>query len=172
MTERQESNVFLRISIANHQSDLPVSTVALRRWLRCSAAKEWRGRALSVAVVGHEEMVALNRRFTGRVGDTDVLAFAMEGPEGSSDSLVGEIVVCASRAVDEATARGVPPEWELALYVVHGALHLQGFDDHSPGDRARMYAREEEVLRAAGVPYARHCPRRRVRAPVRRGAGC
>ena len=74
-----------------------------------------------------------------------------------------EIVVCAAVALDEAEARGIAPEDELALYLVHGALHLQGYDDHSPGDRRRMYAREAEILQRAGLRDARGCARKRKR---------
>ena len=65
------------------------------------------------------------------------------------------MVVNVEHAVAEAKARGGVAREELAMYVVHGLLHLAGYDDHSPADRRRMYAREKAVLAAAGYAYAR-----------------
>ena len=61
------------------------------------------------------------------------------------------MVASAETARREAAARGLAPEDELLLYVVHGVLHLLGFDDHAPADRRRMRAAERKALRAAGV---------------------
>ncbi len=148
----------LRISIANRQRRLAVSERRLRRIVRLAAPPEWRDAEISLAIVGHDQMVRLNRRFTGRHGDTDVLAFAMGDRRADPDSVVGEVIVCATRAAREARARGVGPEHELLLYVVHGVLHLLGFDDHSPRARKTMYAREARVLALAGIPCVRNCP--------------
>ncbi len=151
----------LQVAIANRQKALPAARALWRRMLRAAAPAAWKKARLSVTVVGNEEILDLNRRFTGRSGDTDVLAFAL-GEGDSPDGTVGEIIVCASRAAAEARARSVPPEEELALYVAHGFLHLLGYDDHSPGDRKRMYAAEETLLKDAGVNYVRNRPRRRA----------
>jgi len=153
----------LQVAITNRQKALPVARALWRRMLRSAAPPGWERSRLSVAVVGDAEIVELNQRFTGRTGDTDVLAFAL-GDGDSADRLVGEIIVCASRAAAEARARAVPPEEELALYVAHGFLHLVGYDDHTPGDRRRMYEAEEKLLKNAGVTCVRNRPRRRRRA--------
>jgi probable rRNA maturation factor len=58
-------------------------------------------------------------------------------------------------AREEATRRGNNPRDELALYIVHGLLHLTGYDDGNPGLRRRMYEREKEVLSKAGYDYVR-----------------
>ena len=74
---------------------------------------------------------------------------------------MGEIAVNSSLAAREAKARGASASDELALYVVHGALHLAGYDDHDARCRQRMYRREEELLRRAGIPCVRSRPRRK-----------
>jgi probable rRNA maturation factor len=79
---------------------------------------------------------------------TDVLAFPLADAPGG---LLGEVVASAETARREAAARGLAPADELLLYVVHGVLHLLGFDDHAAGDRRRMRAAERRALRAAGV---------------------
>ena len=189
----------LQVQIANRQKALPVARALWRRLLRSAVPPEWNKARLSVAVVGAAEMVELNRRFTGRSGDTDVLAFALGEEEveraacNAPDPLVeravpsalestasrlgrpapplliGEIVVCASRAQAEARGRGVRSEEELALYVVHGFLHLLGYDDHAPEDRKRMYGAEERLLKAAGVPYVRRRRRKKASGGKRKG---
>jgi len=80
-----------------------------------------------VALVDDATMAELHQRFLGQSGPTDVLSFPH-----------GEIVVSADTARREAIARGIPPLHELVLYVVHGALHLAGFDDKKPKQAARM----------------------------------
>jgi len=61
------------------------------------------------------------------------------------------VVASAETAQREGRARAIDPRDELLLYVVHGVLHLLGFDDHAPGDRRRMRAAERRALRAAGI---------------------
>lgn len=155
----------LKVQIANRQGTVRFSPTLWRRLLRSAAPASWGRARLSIAVVGNKEMCALNRRFTGRSGDTDVLAFALDeggpkraGRNAGAPPVAGEIIVCASRAAYEARMRGVAAKDELTLYVIHGLLHLLGYDDHSPGDRKMMYAAEEQYLRAAGVSSVRCCP--------------
>lgn len=153
----------ITVQIANRQQRIRVPSALIRKLVRLAGKDAWDGAAISVSLLDHEEMVDLNRRFTGREGDTDVLAFPLEDESASEDRVVGEIVVCAARAEREARARNVEPVEELLLYVVHGAVHLLGYDDHSAAEKRRMYAREEEILQRAGVRYVRACARKRLR---------
>ncbi|MFQ5843778.1 MAG: rRNA maturation RNase YbeY [Planctomycetota bacterium] len=98
------------------------------------------GRDVVVALVDDETIAGLHRRFLGRRGATDVLSFPP-----------GEIVASAETAAREAAARGLRPLHELLLYVVHGALHLEGHGDRTPRQRARMRAAERRVLGRLGV---------------------
>ena len=148
----------LKVQLSNRQKILAASPRRIREVLRLAAPPEWDGAELSVALVDGERMKALNLQYAGRPEDTDVLAFPLADP---ADNVIGEIVVSASRAVREAEARGIAPADELALYLVHGALHLQGYDDRAARDRRRMYAREAEVLERAGIGNVRRRPRRR-----------
>jgi probable rRNA maturation factor len=92
-------------------------------------------------------MAALHQRFLGRRKVTDVLAFPYEA---TSALVSGEIVVNAELAVREAARRPHSAQDEVLLYVVHGLLHLLGYDDHKAADRRRMREREQAVLKAAG----------------------
>jgi probable rRNA maturation factor len=155
----------LRVKVFDRRNMLRNFRARVIRLLRLAAPREWAGGELSLAVVDGREMTRLNRRFTGRRGQTDVLAFPLADGPSPAALMVGEIVVNASLAAREARQRGAQPIHELTLYALHGALHLAGYDDHNPQDRSSMYSREEEVLRQAGIPYTRRLPKLR-RAPV------
>ena len=157
----------LRVKVSDRHNILRDFRAQVIRLLRLAAPRKWAGGELSLAVVDGREMSGLNRRFTGRRGQTDVLAFPLADGPSPGVRMVGEIVVNASLAAREARERGARPIHELTLYALHGALHLAGYDDHNPQDQSAMYSREEEILRRAGIPYTRRLPKRR-RAPVHR----
>lgn len=120
----------------DQQTAIPGAKAACRR-----AAETVLGRRKAVvALVDDATMAELHERFLGEEGPTDVLSFPH-----------GEIVVSADTALREAEARGIPPLHELLLYVVHGALHLEGFDDKTEEARRRMRAEERRVLVELGV---------------------
>lgn len=126
----------------------------LRRLVRSALREEdCRGaRAVSVLITGDKRISELCERFLGRPRRTDVLAFPGEG------DYLGDVVVNAQRARREARKRGIEPTGELFLYVVHGLLHLVGYDDGSVEERERMRRREEAVLRRFGYPVVYRAP--------------
>lgn len=107
---------------------------------------EHREALLSISFVGRARMRALNRRWKGTDRETDVLAFALHGPGGT---LAGDIYVCPWVAAMEASARGVRRERELLRLVVHGVLHVLGYDHPAGPGRSRspMWRRQERYLR-------------------------
>ena len=98
---------------------------------------------VSVAVVGDDEMRRLNAASTGDKDTTDVLCFPMEDDE---DGVVAEIVVNADAALCAAPRYHNSAARELALYAVHGALHLVGYDDRKERDRRRMQRAQRKYL--------------------------
>jgi probable rRNA maturation factor len=138
--------------------DLPCEPLLRRAAHRAAAAESFRGGELSLVIVGARAMAALHRRFLGRADATDVLSFDL-GSDPRGGVLHGEIVLCADtarRAVRGATR--VDPRrmralirGELCLYLVHGILHLAGYDDALAADFERMHAREEEILRSLRI---------------------
>ncbi len=132
---------------------------------------------LSLAVVDDAQMTDLHERFLDDPTTTDVLTFDLRDTDDDTDtegmaddihanaddasvpqpgehpqSLFGEIIVCYDVAKRQAIARGHDIQMELLLYVVHGLLHLLGYDDHDPIEAARMHQREDEWLAEAGFP--------------------
>lgn len=137
----------MEVEISDRQSALECRPESVRDVLRCALQKEGRDAELSVALVDDRRMTALNREFLGRDDVTDVLAF----PYGSEGDVVrGEIVVNAELAVRQAADRPHSAQDELMLYLVHGLLHLLGYDDRGPDEARRMRRREGAILKAAG----------------------
>jgi rRNA maturation RNase YbeY len=102
---------------------------------------------LSVELVGDRRMRTLNRRYRKKDRTTDVLAFAMREAANPCPTLLGDVVISIPTAVKQAKAAGRSLDEELAVLLVHGVLHLCGYD-HERGKREalRMRRRERAIL--------------------------
>ena len=100
---------------------------------------------VSVTVVGDPRLHELNREWLGHDWPTDVVTFPLRDDD-DPDPLLGEVVVSADRARAEAAERGLPFAEELCRYVIHGCLHLLGYDDADDAARDAMHARQEALL--------------------------
>jgi rRNA maturation RNase YbeY len=116
------------------------------------------GSELSLALVGDDEMQRLNRDYRGKDRTTDVLAFAQREGEPNAvaaHGLLGDVVISVSTAVRQAAERGHALEHELTELLVHGILHLLGYDhERSPAEARRMFAKAREVVAAIEAPAA------------------
>lgn len=129
---------------------------ALRGWARAALAGRRTEAALTVRIVGEEESAALNGRFRGKNGPTNVLSFASEGIEAIDPAFLGDVVICAPLVIHEAREQRKAVEAHWAHLVVHGVLHLLGFDHDRPAQAAQMEGLEIEILARLGFsdPYA------------------
>lgn len=100
-------------------------------------------------VVDDETMSTLHSRHAGETGTTDVLTFDLR--EDVEQPLDADIVVCIDEAGRQAATRGHAVERELLLYILHGALHCLGHDDHDDAAYLAMHREEDAVLTAIGV---------------------
>ena len=107
---------------------------------------------ISIAIVSDEQIHELNRQYLQHDYETDVLSFNL-GTESAGFELSGEIVVSADTARRCAQERNIKVIDELTLYVIHGTLHLLGFDDKSEAERKKMRAAEREYARLFGLEY-------------------
>lgn len=131
-----------------------VSDSLLRRVVRCALTRhQVDGAEVSIALVGDARMAQLHERHLGRAGPTDVLSFDLAEPEvgGSRGFVEAEIVVSFETAQRQAAVRGHAVEAEVALYALHGVLHLLGYDDHRPSEAMRMHEVEDEILESVGL---------------------
>jgi probable rRNA maturation factor len=143
--------VALTIEISDTQGCLFVESDALVGLAQSVLSQEGRERAsVSIALVDDATIRGINRTHLGHDWPTDVISFPLSAPE--DPVLCGEIVISTEMAVSQARVIGAEPHDELALYVVHGLLHLCGYDDASEADADAMRRREVEVLAAAGFP--------------------
>lgn len=110
---------------------------------------------LTVRVVGKAEMIQLNSRFRDKQSVTNVLSFPFEPPEGVSLPLLGDVVVCAAVVSEEARQQSKRDEQHWAHMVIHGVLHLLGYDHVEENDALCMESVETTVLSKLGFadPY-------------------
>ncbi|HUQ50761.1 MAG TPA: rRNA maturation RNase YbeY [Gammaproteobacteria bacterium] len=154
MTRRARA-VVVTVQNAAARAQVPTSA-QVRKWARTALADDVHGE-LTVRIVGEGESADLNSRYRGKKGPTNVLSFRAEPPtavaaevEGSLP--FGDVVICADVVEREAREQGKPLAAHWAHMVVHGTLHLQGFDHERARDAAAMEACERALLAKLGFP--------------------
>jgi probable rRNA maturation factor len=145
------------IEIANQQDCLVVDEAFLTEVCRKLLAEEQVSEArISLALVDNAAIHEVNRTFLQHDYPTDVISFLLEQPvpavssgmpRGAGKAIDGELVISAEMACETAARLSWSPHDELVLYVVHGLLHLCGYDDQSDEERSLMRARERATLR-------------------------
>jgi probable rRNA maturation factor len=137
------------ILVANEQATLAIDEPRLIAAVHAIlAGTEFTSAYVSIAVVDDPTIHALNVQYLQHDYPTDVLSFVLEQTE---NRIEGELVVSADTASREAADAGWSPHDELLLYVIHGTLHLVGYDDHAPADQSEMVAAEAHYLQALGI---------------------
>ena len=132
-----------------------------RRWCQAALQREVNKAQISLVVVDGAEGRALNRDYRGKDYATNVLSFALnEGDTVAGMPLFGDLVFCAPVVAREATEQGKSLEAHYAHLVVHGMLHLQGFDHEQDDEAEAMEALETVILGKLGYadPYAAEKP--------------
>jgi len=141
----------LRIKIATPQELVPIDRARLRELARAVLDGEGvAAAAVSLAFVDNPTIHRLNKQFLNHDEPTDVLTFPLSG--AGAKTLEGEIVIGAEVARAQAAERGHDEQAELALYAIHGLLHLCGFDDTTTKAARAMRERERHYLQLLGLP--------------------
>ncbi len=170
---RGEEAEAIEVEISDTQGHLRVDPEAVSSLARTVLLAEGHRRAsISIALVDQSAIHAINRAHLGHDWPTDVISFPLS--ESGEPVLAGELVVSAEMAAGTSGELGVDPDDELALYIVHGLLHLCGYDDLDELDAAAMRRREDELLRAVGRtnPFDRDVRRGALHAdPAAIGSG-
>lgn len=123
-------------------------------WLRCvlEAVGYENPAQFSVCIVDREEITTLNSQYRKKNKATNVLSFPYEPLPGVDIPLLGDVVICAEVVNDEARAQGKTAQQHWAHMVVHGALHLLGYDHIDDKDAQQMETMEIRILSQLGFP--------------------
>ncbi|HEX9779145.1 MAG TPA: rRNA maturation RNase YbeY [Geopsychrobacteraceae bacterium] len=141
----------MKIQIENRQRKRKILKRPLRKTARkilsdsgCPEAE------LSILIVDNAAIQQLNRDYLQRDRPTNVISFAMQEGEGGGiqPQLLGDVVISAERAADDAAAAGIPFEHELVFLLLHGILHLLGYDHERGSEQqaAEMEAQEQKLF--------------------------
>ena len=140
-----------KIAIHSPQEIIPIDRGRLRDIARAvfdgEAVKDY---DISLAFVDNPTIHRLNKLYLDHDVPTDVISFPYSN--AGAKNLEGELVIGVEIARDQAAERGHDVQIELALYVIHGLLHLCGYDDKSAKDEATMRERERHYLTQLGLP--------------------
>jgi probable rRNA maturation factor len=131
-----------------------VEVVVLRAYIACAATVgAIADREVSILLSSEEAVAALNGRYRGKPQPTNVLSFpaAVFSPT-AAESPLGDIIIAYETVLREADEESKPPLDHLSHLVVHGLLHLAGFDHQSDDEAERMERLEREILERIGVP--------------------
>lgn len=149
-------NVALQMAAADE--GIPAADL-FKRWanaaVRVAAGDRHDAAELAIRVVGAEEGRALNHRYRHRDRATNVLAFPAEVPDYVDEPTLGDLVICRDVVIDEARRQGKAEEAHWAHMVVHGTLHLLGYDHRDAGQARVMEGLEVQILDGLGYadPY-------------------
>jgi len=140
--------------IANRQRRLKINVRALKE-ITATLLRELAGSAttLEINLVGPAQMALVNRTHLQHEGPTDVITFDYRD-ESSRETLHGELFICPAVAVEQAHEFGTDWRSELVRYVIHGVLHLLGYDDSEPVARRAMKRVEGRVLKDISRRFA------------------
>ncbi len=140
-----------KISIASPQEIVPLDRGRLREVARAVlTGEQYADYEISLAFVDNPTSQRLNNQFLQHDEPTDVLSFPLS--DAGAKKLAGELVIGTEVALAQARELGHDVHVELSLYVIHGLLHLCGYDDKSPRDAKEMRGRERHYLEILGYP--------------------
>ncbi len=150
------SPVRLRLDLQDVSNgfDIPAQSL-LKLWVRAALEGQRRQAEISLRIVDEAEMSELNGQYRGKAYPTNVLSFPADLPPEVKLPYLGDIVICAAVVEREALAQGKQPHDHWAHLLVHGTLHLLGFDHIESADAEAMEGREIEILETLAIanPY-------------------
>jgi probable rRNA maturation factor len=155
VTAEGERELALDVQCVSAMRDVPPEA-ALRAWALAALDAHGDAVELVIRIVDEAESRTLNARYRHSDRPTNVLSFPFEAPPGIETGLLGDLVICAPVVAREAQEQGKPPAHHWAHMVVHGVLHLRGYDHVDDLRAQEMEALETRILKGLGIddPYA------------------
>jgi probable rRNA maturation factor len=146
----------MEIQIKNLQKKVLLNLPQIKKLTKAVLKfQEQHASQISLVFVSRQRICQLNKKYLKRPEATDVLAFDLSDAPGPARTfgrsiLIGDIVVSTDAAIQNARIYQTSVSEELMLYIIHGILHLLGFDDHKTRDIHRMRQKEEALLQRLG----------------------
>ena len=141
----------IEVQYASDIQPLPAEA-SLRDWARAALSPDAQQSGLVIRVVDEDESLELNSQYRGKRKATNVLSFPFEVPAGIELSHLGDLVICAGIVNREAAEQGKPAEHHWAHMVVHGVLHLRGYDHLTDAQADEMEVLEKQILGELDIP--------------------
>jgi probable rRNA maturation factor len=132
-------------------TDLP-SEAQFQTWLDAALADQDKEFEVVIRVVDEPESAELNQEYRGKIGATNILSFSFEIPDGLELNLLGDLVICAPLVKKEALEQHKPLEHHWAHLVIHGVLHLRGYDHADDDEAEEMEGKEIQILQQLNIP--------------------
>lgn len=156
MSLSQAVSIDVAVACSGWPAACPVAAQLAETAARAALAGKHGRLVVDIVLADDAELRRLNRTWRGKDAPTNVLAFPLGEPAAATQTgapvMLGDIALACETVAREAVEQGKPIADHLRHLVVHGVLHLLGFDHQHEAEAAAMEAREVEILRALGVP--------------------
>ncbi|WEM42918.1 rRNA maturation RNase YbeY [Photobacterium sp. DA100] len=148
--------IYLDLQVATESADGMPSEAQFQQWLEAAITPFQADAEVTIRLVDEEESHGLNHEYRGKDKPTNVLSFPFEAPPGVELELLGDLIICRQVVENEAQEQDKPLHAHWAHMVVHGSLHLLGYDHIEDDEAEEMEGLETEIMQQMGFadPYA------------------
>ncbi len=151
MTTDSRQRLALEVQCACESDGMP-DEASFHHWALAALDDDDTPVELVIRIVDEAESQALNSRYRGKDRPTNVLSFPFETPPGIELNHLGDLVICAAVVAREAAEQHKLPDHHWAHMVVHGVLHLRGYDHQDDVQASVMETLEKKILKGLGIP--------------------
>ncbi|MEM6406651.1 MAG: rRNA maturation RNase YbeY [Pseudomonadota bacterium] len=147
----------MSLILQNEQALSAPAEATFNQWAEI-ALQDHNPNDIVIRITDAAESRELNQRYRGKDRPTNVLSFPCTAPPGLPQDYLGDLVICAPLVIAEATAQHKPPDAHWAHLVIHGILHLRGYDHQTEAEAQIMETLEQQLLQQLGYPdpYTTH----------------
>ncbi len=158
-------NLSIDIQMACPSEDAPDED-SIKRWASAAMRDERDNSELSLRIVDEQESAAFNQQYRGKSGATNVLSFPFDAVTPEPLPILGDLVVCAPVVNREADEQQKSPDAHWAHIIIHGVLHLLGYDHIDPKEAEQMEALETAIMLALNFPAPYESTNRSTNQPT------
>lgn len=145
---------FLEFQLESKSNQLPAQSL-FKKWIDAVLKDTTQNSEIVIRVIDEDEMMLFNEQYRGKEGATNILSFPFDPPDEVDSDLLGDLLVCAPVVEKEAQQQNKELEHHWAHMVVHGVLHLIGYDHINDVDAEEMERLEKKILESIKIdnPY-------------------